>query len=438
MEGLFEYQKVGVKWMLQREHARIQGGFLCDEMGLGKTIQTLTTMKLNPVEKTLIIVPNSIVEQWILEIESKSDFVIGEDVVITTYSKFIPKSKHYQEYIREHWDRIILDEAHEIRSKKSKRFKCIDKLSGDIRWVLTGTPIYNKKSDYNALLDFVCQGKYDKPSQKEIMLRRTKDDVNIKLPTCHFENVELDMYPEEWGIYKKCYEYFCAKIKKKAESGGPVQLYNMLLIECLLRVRQLCVHPKVFIVKYTGRCKKFDTLLSDIRGHNEKSIVFCQFHKEMDIIQEMCDGIPTYRLDGSVPTHMRQALINEYKNSDEKCVLIIQIKTGGQGLNIQEATRVYIMSPSWNPATELQAIARSHRTGQTREVHVKKYVYITSEPQEVKCVDEAIVVLQEHKSIVCAETLNDQRLLSQIPVRLKKSKMTTTIRKIFEKPESDK
>jgi SNF2 family DNA or RNA helicase len=106
-------------------------------------------------------------------------------------------------------------------------------------------------------------------------------------------------------------------------------------------------------------------------------------------------------------------------------VFIIQIKSGGQGLNLQEATRVYITSPSWNPATELQAVGRSHRSGQTKPVYVKKFIYNDT-------VEEEMVALQGHKSVVCAEVLNDKRLEDQIPVKERKSTMSILdIKKIF-------
>ena len=99
-----------------------------------------------------------------------------------------------------------------------------------------------------------------------------------------------------------------------------------------------------------------------------------------------------------------------FKTAPSNATLIIQIKSGGTGLNLQEATRVYITAPSWNPATELQAIGRSHRNGQTKNVYVKKLVYTDT-------VEENIMALQGYKSTICAEVLDDKRLEHQIPVK---------------------
>ena len=97
----------------------------------------------------------------------------------------------------------------------------------------------------------------------------------------------------------------------------------------------------------------------------------------MDFIQQSLinQGVKVFRLDGSVSNDNRNTQVNEFKACKVRCAFVIQIKAGGQGLNLQEATRVYIMAPSWNPATELQAIGRSHRTGQTKQVYIKKFVY---------------------------------------------------------------
>jgi len=182
--------------------------------------------------------------------------------------------------------------------------------------------------------------------------------------------------------------------------------------------------------RWTGRSNKMETLFRMIKEHpDEKSLVFCQFKGEMNYIQKNVEG-PVFRIDGTVPKEERVRQINTFKKTPGGAVFIIQIKSGGQGLNLQEATRVYITAPSWNPATELQAIGRSHRTGQTQTVHVKKLVY--KECPRFVSVGEEMMALQGHKSIVCSEVLNDDRVKTQIPVNRTSDRISILdIKKIF-------
>jgi SNF2 family DNA or RNA helicase len=153
-----------------------------------------------------------------------------------------------------------------------------------------------------------------------------------------------------------------------------------------------------------------DTLFRMVESHpDEKSLIFCQFMGEMDHIQSKLKN-PVFRIDGSVDKEDRIEQMKLFKAAPSNATLIIQIKSGGTGLNLQEATRVYITAPSWNPATELQAIGRSHRNGQTKNVYVKKLVYTDT-------VEENIMALQGYKSTICAEVLDDKRLEHQIPVK---------------------
>jgi SNF2 family DNA or RNA helicase len=149
----------------------------------------------------------------------------------------------------------------------------------------------------------------------------------------------------------------------------------------------------------------------------------------MDMIDDLLVGQSVFRIDGSVDKDARVREIDGFKKIQSGAVFIIQIKAGGQGLNLQEATRVYITAPSWNPATELQAIARSHRTGQVSKVFVKKLV--CSGDDLYPSVEESIMNLQGHKSTICAEVLNDPRLVQQIPTKTRSSMTLADILNIF-------
>jgi SNF2 family DNA or RNA helicase len=456
------YQHDGVKWMLGMEHQASgpKGGFLCDEMGLGKTVQLVATMLGNRKSRTLIIVPKSIITQWSEEIIKFApglrvavfdgpDRVMDKsaDVTLAPYTLLVTKEGTTPLHMVS-WDRVILDEAHEIRNKSSKLFKSVCRLKSEIKWIVTGTPVFNSMQDFVSLCTFLGIPKsFVQGRTKEIkdiyILRRTKDDLvdRLKLPPCYFENVELDMFPEEKALYECVFTEAQDTIKDAFRHAQSLNAKNMVILECLLRARQCMIWPQMYLdgvavknettpTRWTGRSNKMETLFRMIKEHpDEKSLVFCQFKGEMNYIQKNVEG-PVFRIDGTVPKEERVRQINTFKKTPGGAVFIIQIKSGGQGLNLQEATRVYITAPSWNPATELQAIGRSHRTGQTQTVHVKKLVY--KECPRFVSVEEEMMALQGHKSIVCSEVLNDDRVKTQIPVNRTSDRISILdIKKIF-------
>ena len=446
---LYPYQEYGVKWMLFNENQKSgpKGGFLCDEMGLGKTIQTLGVILGNRKKNTLIIVPKSLVNQWFTEIQcfaptlkvlkydglnrtrDSNDF-LKHDIVLCPYSLLSDKKSLIQSVS---WDRVVLDEAHEIRNKQTSAHKNARNLQTSIRWLLTGTPVFNSMSDFVNLCAFfgipkhVVQSNH-KQIQDTYILRRTKKDVKIEIPRCHIENVELDMNEDERALYDQVYSESAESITHIMRSQLGQEQKNMHVLECLLRVRQVMIWPNMYYDGVTKKLeqecidekpientKKMDTLFSMIDEHpDEKAIIFSQFKGEMDYIQKNAQN-PVYRIDGSVEKEERVRRLNNFKTAPNNSIMLIQVKCGGQGLNIQCASRIYFTAPAWNPSTELQAIGRSHRVGQLREVIVKKLVYKNT--QKSKSVDQAMMALQGHKSFVCSEVLNDDSVKTQIPVK---------------------
>ena len=462
------YQHEGLRWLVAREtSAPHPGGFLCDEMGLGKTVQLIATMLVNPKPRTLIVVPKSIVGQWCSEFGrfapslsvhafdgAKRKLPVNfPDVIVAPYSVMAQRPGGPAcPLLAVQWDRVILDEGHEIRNRKSKTHIACNVLSAPIRWVVTGTPVFNSVKDFVALCGFVgiprnqVQG-YTDAIRAKYVLRRTKADVakhnkRLELPPCDFQNLELEMYQEERDLYEHVFTRGQAIVKHIFKTGTQ-HLHQMELLECLLRARQVMSWPQLYLdgmaVKdesdpepWIGRSRKMETLMELIAAHpNEKSLVFTQFMGEMDEIQERLSAldVPTFRIDGSVPKDARDARIAGWKAGPKNAVFIIQIKAGGVGLNLQEATRVYITCPAWNPATELQAIGRAHRTGQTQKVVVRRLIYCGEEA--LPSVEQSIMQLQEGKAKVCAEVLNDPRLETQVP-NVTRTKITIqALRKIF-------
>lgn len=392
-ELLLPHQVTGVEWMLRRETSKPSGGLLCDEMGLGKTIQMIYVMKRNPKHRTLIVVPKSLVKQWKSEFEkfdpsctlcvydgSKRVFDPSCSVTVCPYSVIA-------DLLGEEWDRVILDEGHEIRNSSSLVHKNCMKLKSRTRWILTGTPVFNNVRDFVSLCSFIRIERnrvlaYLDAIKAEYVLRRLKSDI---IP-CVFENVELSMYEDEKRLYETVYDQFIL-------SGGE----NIL--EGILRCRQMCAWPQLCIdgmtekdgierTPWKGSTAKFDYLIKSVSKHeSEKTIVFTQFRGEALEIKRLLEnqGHTVFVLDGQ--TKNRDETIQNFKNGPNGSIFVIQIKAGGVGLNLQEATRIYIMQPSWNLATELQAIARAHRNGQTKTVYVKKLVYSDADVVETELVE---------------------------------------------------
>jgi SNF2 family DNA or RNA helicase len=465
------YQHEGVKWLVKRELAASHpGGFLCDEMGLGKTVQLIATMLVNQKAHTLVVVPKSIVGQWCDEIARFAPSLSVEafdgakrvlsvdrpNVVVAPYSVLPQRPGGPMcPLLGVAWDRVILDEGHEIRNKKSKSHIACRALQAHIRWVVSGTPVFNSIKDFVALCSFVglprdvVQG-YTDQIRETYVLRRTKESVaqfnsRLELPPCEFENIELEMGPEEKALYAEAFSRGQDVVREVVSLGAGAGR-QMEVLEALLRVRQVMTWPQLYLdgmalkeetepVLWMHGSKKMETLFEMIKSHpKEKTLVFTQFMGEMDHIQERLTamGLPVFRIDGSVLKEKREEAIAGFKAAPPGAVFLIQIKAGGVGLNLQEATRVYITTPAWNPATELQAIGRAHRTGQTQKVVVKRLVYVGYDGvQPLPSVEQSIMQLQEGKARVCAEVLNDPRLATQVPNATKTKITIHALRKIF-------
>jgi SNF2 family DNA or RNA helicase len=151
---------------------------------------------------------------------------------------------------------------------------------------------------------------------------------------------------------------------------------------------------------YEGDSGKFENVIHTLenvlsRGH--KVLVFSQFVKHLDIYRKYFDAenTPYAYLDGS--TTQRGEVVKEFQTNSEIKLFLISIKAGGVGLNLTEADYVFILDPWWNPAVEQQAIDRTHRIGQTKNVFIYKFITKDS-------VEEKILALQNRKRKV-AESL---------------------------------
>jgi SNF2 family DNA or RNA helicase len=418
-----EYQREGVKWCLRNElrydpPSNVRGGFIADEMGLGKTIMVIGLMLANFKPKTLIILPPVLIEQWYNQIlrttghkaliyygETKKKITIDNlnsaCIVLTSYGGITvtkPQIKNNKLTLLHEikWSRIVFDEAHHLRNKKTIVNASAKLLKSEIRWLVSGTPVQNKKSDFYNLCSilrmpasFYMNKENLDTISKNFILKRTKKQVGIELPDINSTNNSVN-----WQNKK---EMELSEIIHSALSFSRVKSKGMLsecgILLLMLRAKQSCVMPKLMeeslkklvqtgvisnynyfkeALKYSSKIDYvIQTILS--RKDNEKGkLIFCHYREEIDeIARRLADGgmtnIATF--DGRVSNNKRNEVVNEKNNA-----LILQIQTGCEGLNLQENySEIYFVSPHWNPAVEDQAIARCHRIGQKNIVSVFKF-----------------------------------------------------------------
>jgi SNF2 family DNA or RNA helicase len=477
------YQYDGVKWclrneillekVLQKDTPKVgdsfapllekvdRGGFIADEMGLGKTIMMIGTMVCNYLPRTLIVLPPVLMDQWYLQIYRTTghkaliyhgankkkitiDVLRAATIVITTYGAVTLTKKKLIEVKsspdkltdlhRVDWSRIIFDEAHHLRNVNTC-WRSVKLLRADIRWLVSGTPIQNRKSDFYNLCSILNMPAsfYTKSENLPLLarlyiLKRTKKQVGIEIP-----DVVLDKNIVNWTNKreKEMSEEIHSALgfsNVSVKGNGSLlvsRLYDKGILSLMLRARQSCILPKLLTPligqfglkadnykEATQSSSKLDSVIDKILANKDNGngkIVFCHFREEIDTIaQRLRDGgiskIATF--DGRVSSGKRQGILNE-KND----VLILQIQTGCEGLNLQENySEIYFVSPHWNPAVEEQAIARCHRIGQKKEVVVNRFEmgnFVKDPNQEVdtRTVDNYVGAVQDSKKKIAGEII---------------------------------
>ncbi|GIX61280.1 DNA repair protein rhp16, putative [Babesia caballi] len=133
----------------------------------------------------------------------------------------------------------------------------------------------------------------------------------------------------------------------------------------------------------------------------DKCLVFSQYCSMLELIafRFRSASVPCAVLVGSTSIDARRNVLLEFHNNPGLRVLLISLMAGGEGLNLQIANRIFLMDPWWNPASELQAIQRAHRIGQTKPVHAVRFICRDT-------IEERIIELQEKKMIVFDATIS--------------------------------
>lgn len=448
------YQHEGLAWLFWLQSSGL-GGCLADDMGLGKTIQTLALLQLNKEKiiasgkatgnqpltlleessgrfTSLIVVPPTIIHNWENEIQK---FVpemttyrhkgaqrdrhtlnfAGYDIILSSYHTVRQDIDFFSSF---HFHYIILDESQYIKNPASQIYKSVTRLKSDHKLVLTGTPVENSVTDLWAQLNFVNPGllgslswfrnEFARPIEidqndameiklkkliKPFILRRKKEMVTPDLPPVTEQTVFCEMTEEQGKIYEEEKSAVRNLILGGASSEETTKT-AIIVLQGLMKLRQISNHPLIADEDYKGGSGKFETVLSNIENvvnEGHKILVFSSFVTHLKLFSDALRERNTMFSMLTGASTNRKKIIESFQNDPDNRVFLISLKAGGVGLNLTSADYVFILDPWWNPAAELQALSRAHRIGQDKNVFV--YRYITSGTLE-----EKIVRLQEKKS----------------------------------------
>ena len=455
---LRDYQKIGFCWLMTLHNLQL-GGILADDMGLGKTVQTLAFLTkiheanttknetnpsddtLNRITTSLLILPTSLIHNWQNEIKNFapklktylhfgynrkkdiSEILSKTDLVISTYGIVRNDLDLFKSFF---FKSIILDESQNIKNHKSATAKAVKTLNSFSKFSLTGTPIENSLNDLWSQMDFVNPGllfhhakfktHFLNPIEKDLndrkserlkelispfILGRKKSQVAPELPPKTEQILLCGMSEGQQSLYEKIKSEYRNEILLKIEEDG-IQKSRMHILSGLMKLRQIANHPKLVKEEYdSGKYELLKEKLNTVLENGHKVLIFSQFVEFLKIIKTHLEDvqIPFSYLDGSTSSKNRNLEVEQFKSNEQLQVFLISLKAGGTGLNLQEADYVFMMDPWWNPAAEKQAEDRAHRIGQTKKVHV--YKFITKDSLE-----EKIIQLQNKKTNLSSKIIN--------------------------------
>ncbi|SDC46567.1 DEAD/DEAH box helicase [Actinokineospora iranica] len=421
------YQRRGLAWLVFLDRLGL-GACLADDMGLGKTVQLLALEALarSDTERppTLLVCPMSVVGNWQREAErftpglrvhvhhgadrltgpQLAKAVSDADLVITTYALAARDAAALGKLT---WDRIVLDEAQNIKNSAARQSQAVRSLRARHRVALTGTPVENRLAELWSIMDFANPGllgplarfraRFAVPVERHndedaaarlrritgpFVLRRVKTDPAIidDLPDKLEMKQLCNLTAEQASLYRAVVDDMLAKID---ESEG-VQRKGLVLAT-MTKLKQVCNHPAQFlgdgsrIAGRSGKLARLEDTLEEVLADGDRALCFTQFAAFggmlVPYLAARFDTEVAF-LHGGTPKRQRDTLVERFQSGEGPSIFLLSLKAGGTGLTLTAANHVIHLDRWWNPAVEDQATDRAFRIGQRRDVQVRKFVCI--------------------------------------------------------------
>lgn len=395
---------------------------LADEVGLGKTIEAGMILKeymiRGLVSKVLILVPASLVLQWVRELNSKfgipavaqkKAYTWHSDVVVASIDT-AKRDPHKEFLLEQEYDMLIIDEAHKLKNKKTTNYQFIQKLRKKYCLLLTATPVQNDMTELFNLItllkpgqlgrqgDFATNfvvGKRQPKNQDQlkdelakVMIRNRRGEGPVHFTKRHVSNVSLQLSPEEQALYDGVTAF--VKDQYKASGGNLSSMLSLVTLQ-----REVCssrdavfltlvnlskkipdespltakVWELVTAIKAIKANTKAEKTIELIKQMNEKVIVFTEYRATQEYLLQyfQTHGLICVPYRGGMNRGKKDWMMDLFRG---RAQVMIATEAGGEGINLQFCHHMINFDLPWNPMRVEQRIGRVHRLGQQKDVQI--------------------------------------------------------------------
>jgi len=374
---------------------------LADDMGLGKTVQAITALRRlaarGDLAEALVVAPAGLLEQWRRELrrfapELTVGVVAGTDrawmwprraqVKLVSYDTLRSDAGGEATYPRQRvWDAVVLDEAQRIKNAGTATAEVCKRLLRRRAWALTGTPLENTMAELVSVLEFVTPlapgeavprldvGPELRRRLLDMQLRRRKRDVAPELPPLRLHDVPVELGTGQRAEYDRAEQDGIVHLRAL---GRSVRITHVL--ELIVRLKQICN-----AAPGSGESAKLDDLeerVDTLAAEGHRALIFTQFTDPVFGVAALAERLARSRpvtYTGAMSREERDAAVRRFRDDPDRRILILSLRAGAHGLNLQDASYLFHFDRWWNPAVERQAEGRAHRLGQDAPVDVYRY-----------------------------------------------------------------
>ena len=414
---LYHFQRDGVDFLLKTR----PGALLADDMGLGKTVQAIVALRLlfyrGDIKRVLIVAPKSVIKSWERHFREWSPELAVAPLTGPPYERrdlwrglaareFQVGVVSYDTVRRDSDDRrmeisvfdvVVADEVQRIKNSGTKRARAMRDIESMRRWGLSGTPLENDIGEFGAVLRFLDpsvpeigltargQGRASEVKQyaleiaelevvggltstfeqrdrsmdakgyaRPMMLRRRKEEVLTELPELVSRIEYIGLTDRQRSVYDRAERGGISELRSK-----PRNITNVL--QLINELKQICNG----VDGSSAKREWLEDYLSIASEEDDKVLVFSQYTSKLP---RDVQRLFKLRYAGDLSESQRERVLDEFSSNPQNRSLLMSVRAGGLGINLQAANRVVHFDSWWNPAVQAQATARAHRIGQRKTV----------------------------------------------------------------------